>query len=367
MIKRPNCGQSAAAAVTSKYAAVSIVSIIVVFIVIIMPLVALTSCISILPGGGAGAGAGNGDEPLETSAWGYPVPYGDDTVVVVNTAADIYETADKTSRRITQLLFNQPVQVIAQNDLWAKVNVDEKNAGWVRARDIDSDWNCVDPRRYKGRIVITAREKQVYSHPRNGMVIRDVGMGTELFFYTRSDNVYEVALPGNVIGWISESGTFQLEVDEPIKKTGADVFIQSCDKFKGTSYLIGGASSLGIDSAGIIFVTMKINGVLMPRDFNNQFALGEEVRIRNLENIQEAELQIGDILFFGANRASSGGDNSGGNGNSSGGTDLYLDDAGIYMGEGNFLHASQHTGKVQLNNISDDYYRQRLKGVRRYF
>ena len=283
------------------------------------------------------------------------VSYGDDTVVVVNTAADVYESADRTSRRITQLLFNQPVQVTAQNDLWAKVNIEENNAGWVRARDLDSDWTCVDPRRYSGRVVVTSKEKQVYSQPRDGIVIRDVTMGTELFFYTRSDNVYEVALPGNLTGWISESGTFQLEVDEPIKKTTAEVFVQSCEKFLGTGYLLGGIGSMGIDSAGIIHVAMKINGVVVPRDFSGQYRKGRAVEFGSIDNINESALSIGDVFFFGPNvEYEEGGFQN-------------IDDAGIYMGNGEFLHASQHTGRVQLNNISDDYYKQRLRGIRRYF
>ncbi|MCL2164164.1 MAG: C40 family peptidase [Oscillospiraceae bacterium] len=283
------------------------------------------------------------------------VPYDENTVVVVNTAADIYESADRTSRRITQVLFNHPIQVLAQSDRWAKVEVDGTNSGWIRTRDIDSDWTCVDPRRYKGRIVVTNREKQIMSQPRGGVVIRDIGMGAELFFYTRSDSIFEVALPGNLTGWISETGTFQLEVDEPIKKTSAEVFAQSCEKFIGTSYLQGGASSLGIDSAGIIYVAMKINGVLLPRDYESQFKFGKAVPVDDLENVSESEMSVGDVLFFSAA------------GRPQNGEDAQISEAGVYMGEGSFLHASQHTGKVQLSNISDEYYVQKLIGIMRYF
>jgi cell wall-associated NlpC family hydrolase len=265
----------------------------------------------------------------------------------------------------------------------------------------------VDPRRYSGRIVITNREKQVYSHPRNGIILRDVGLGTELFFYTRSDNVYEVALPGNMIGWISESGTFQLDVDEQIKKTDAEVFVQTCDKFRGTSYLQGGMSTLGIDSAGILYLAMKINGIKAVSDLDGQFALGAEVEVEDPNNLTEDELIIGDVLFFSSRRAlinaaenTDGGDGGQATSNdeqaisdgsqvminderaigdsgqpasknvqaiSDADLDLRIDDAGIYIGEGKFLHASQHTGKVQTEVIVDEYYKQRLVGVRRYF
>ena len=271
-------------------------------------------------------------------------PYNSDTAVVVNTTADVYENADRTSRRLTQLMFGEPVQTAGLADRWVNVYVDERIEGWVRYRNLDSDWTCVDGRRYSGRIVITNREKQIYSHPRNGIVIRDVGMGTELFIVGKSDNVYQVALPGNLTGWVSENGVFQLGVDEEIKKTTAAIFAQSCEKFRGTSYLLGGISFHGIDGAGMLYVAAKINGLPMPRDFIGQY--GEGIFIEEGLNALEA----GDVLFFSLTGGSSD-----------------VGDAGVYTGDGKFIHANQHTGKVQYEDISDPYFQQRLLSVKRFF
>ena len=271
-------------------------------------------------------------------------PYDDDTCIVVNTTADVYKYADRTSARLTQILFDEPAQVLERTDLWIKLRVDERIEGWVRSRGLDGDWTCVDGRRYTERIVITDREKQIYSHPRNGIVIRDVGMGTELYVVSKSDNVYQVALPGNLTGWISENGVFQLNAGEEIKKTTADIFAQSCAKFRGVSYLRGGLSFLGIDSAGMLYVAAKINGVRLPRDFEGQYANGDQVP----GALGAAE--TGDVLFFSPNSQSS-----------------EISDSGIYTGDGKFIHANQHTGKVQYEDISDPYFQQRILGVKRYF
>ena len=268
--------------------------------------------------------------------------YDENTAVVVNTAVDVYYYQDKTSTRITQLLFNQPVEVLEEDDQWVRLRLEDGTVGWSRIRNIDWDWTCLEQTRYLGKIVVTGKEKQIYSHPRNGIVVRDVGMGTELFVHSKSDNVYEVALPGNLIGWISENGTFQLNTDEAIKKTDAKIFAQSCEKFRGTSYLQGGVSFQGIDGAGILYVAMKVNGVELPHDLRGQFALGEEVN--------PADIEIGDVLFF----------SSTGEGND-------LANAGVYTGDGMFIQASQHAGKVQYTEMSDPYYQQRLKGIKRYF
>jgi hypothetical protein len=236
------------------------------------------------------------------------------------------------------------VQILEQNDLWVRVRAGERIDGWVRTRNLDGDWTCVDKRRYSERIIITDREKQIYSHPRNGIVIRDVGMGTELFVVSKSDNVYQVALPGNLTGWISENGVFELNADEKIKITTAEIFAQSCSKFRGTSYLLGGVGFLGIDGAGMIYAASKINGITLPRDFEGQFAKGEFV----MEGLDA--LEIGDVLFFSVNSQST-----------------VISDAGVYTGDGLFIHANQHTGKVQYVEISDPYVQQRMLGGKRYF
>jgi len=271
-------------------------------------------------------------------------PYDDNTAVVVNTTADVYADPDRTSARLTQLLFGEPVQILGQYDRWINLKINERVEGWVRYRNLDGDWTCVDGRRYTGRIIITNREKQIYSHPRNGIVIRDVGMGTELFIIGKSDNVYQVALPGNLTGWVSEVGAFQLGVDEEIKKTTAAIFAQSCEKFRGVSYLRGGISFQGVDGAGMLYVAAKINGLPLPRDFEGQCAEGEFTD----EGIDAPE--PGDVLFFSAVRESP-----------------IVGDAGIYTGDGKFIHANQHTGKVQYEDIGDPYFQQRLLCVKRYF
>jgi len=271
-------------------------------------------------------------------------PYDAFTAVVVNTTADVYSEADRTSVRLTQLLFDEPIDILEQDDLWAKIMVDDDIEGWIRTRNFDMDWTCVDGRRYTERIVITDREKQIFSHARSGIVIRDVGMGTELYVVSKSDNVYQVALPGNLTGWISETGVFQLNAGEAIKKTTAEIFTQSCAKFRGVSYLRGGLSFLGIDGAGMLFVAAKINGVRLPRGFEGQFAKGEFV----YDELDR--LQTGDVLFFSRD-----------------GQSMRINASGVYAGDGKFIHANQHTGKVQYEDIGDPYFKQRLLGVKRYF
>ena len=291
-----------------------------------------------------GDGAANANDAAGGALFSEKTPYDEYTAVVVNTTVDVYSEPDRTSKRLTQLLFDEPVRILEETDLWARLSVDGRIDGWVRKRGLDGDWTCVDKRRYSNRIIITDREKQIYSHPRNGVVIRDVGMGTELFVVGKSDNVYQVALPGNLTGWISENGVFQLSADESIKKTTADIFAQSCSKFRGVSYLLGGLSFLGVDGAGMVYIAAKVNGVRLPREYEGQYSRGDFVE-EGLDGVE-----VGDVLFFTANNQST-----------------VISDAGVYMGDGQFIHANQHTGKVQYELIGDLFVQQRIFAVKRYF
>ena len=87
---------------------------------------------------------------------------------------------------------------------------------------------------------------------------------------------------------------------------------------------------------------MKINGVSVPHDLAGQYAMGEDVKAD--------DVKVGEVFFFGS--ASEGNE---------------LTNVGVYTGDGKFIQASQHAGKVLLTEVSDPYYQQRLKGIKRYF
>lgn len=100
------------------------------------------------------------------------------------------------------------------------------------------------------------------------------------------------------------------------------------EKWQGVPYQLGGLGKGGIDCSGFVYLTYKDHfGIELPRTTGQQAQSGQPVKVPGL--------QAGDLVFFK--------------------TGILAKHVGIYVENGEFLHAS--TGKgVMLSNLSDPYW-----------
>jgi len=108
----------------------------------------------------------------------------------------------------------------------------------------------------------------------------------------------------------------------------------------GTRYHYGGSSpDTGFDCSGLVaYVFERAWGIVVPRSTEAQRNAGRAVK--------RAELQPGDLVFYDTrNRPFS--------------------HVGIYLGEGNFVHAPRPGHKVRVESIDKPYWRARFNGARR--
>lgn len=118
--------------------------------------------------------------------------------------------------------------------------------------------------------------------------------------------------------------------------------IASAQSLMGLKYVWGGTSTTkGMDCSGFSQWVMKQNGVSLPRTAMEQSKVGTKVSWNNL--------QPGDLVFF---------DTVDGNGKN-------VDHVGIYIGNGQMIHASSGQGKVVTANINTDYWKSRFTVARR--
>ncbi|MBN2082390.1 SH3 domain-containing protein [bacterium] len=110
----------------------------------------------------------------------------------------------------------------------------------------------------------------------------------------------------------------------------------------GTPYVWGGESDSGVDCSGLIYKLLLDEGADargLPRRASTQMAqLGAVV--------DKEDLAPGDLVFFTTYKAGAS-------------------HVGIYLGDGDFIHASSAQGKVTISNMSDGYYKRRFVGARR--
>jgi hypothetical protein len=118
----------------------------------------------------------------------------------------------------------------------------------------------------------------------------------------------------------------------------APAVVKLADHYMGEPYKWGGANpKTGFDCSGFVQWLYRQQGINLPRTTYEQIQVGQPVARKNLEP--------GDIVFF-----SKQGD---------------VHHEGLYIGDGQFIHAP-HTGDVvKISSLSDPYYKSQFAGGRR--
>ncbi len=110
-------------------------------------------------------------------------------------------------------------------------------------------------------------------------------------------------------------------------------------RFMGTPYSMGATGNGAFDCSGFVMRVFLIQGIRLPRTADVQYGVGQKVA--------RGQEQPGDLVFF----------------------ETYLpgpSHVGIYVGNGNFIHASSSRG-VTVSGLGDSYYRPRYLGAKRVF
>ncbi|UYG07617.1 C40 family peptidase [Halomonas sp. M4R1S46] len=103
----------------------------------------------------------------------------------------------------------------------------------------------------------------------------------------------------------------------------------------GTPYRYGGTSSRGLDCSGLVQRVYARAGIRVPRTSRRQY--------ERLPRIERA--RPGDLLFFA----------TAGRGQAS--------HVGIYLGDGEMIHAPGRGRRVSITSLSQDYWQERFLGA----
>ncbi len=108
--------------------------------------------------------------------------------------------------------------------------------------------------------------------------------------------------------------------------------------FVGYAYVYGGKDpSTGFDCSGLMYYCYGHFGYSLNRVADDQMNNGTAVSYDNL--------QVGDLVFFGSG--------------------TYANHVGMYIGNGNFVHAANPSSGVRVSSLNETYYANRYIGARR--
>jgi len=147
------------------------------------------------------------------------------------------------------------------------------------------------------------------------------------------------ALNGNSSSNTSSGNTGSTGSVSSAKVTGEQI-VAKAKQYLGVPYKYGGTSPSGFDCSGFVYYVYRNLGINISRTQTVMYSQGKP--------ISKSDLKPGDLVFF-QNTYKAG-----------------LSHVGIYVGNGQFIHAPQSGKVVSYANLNSDYYTSHYYGAARY-
>lgn len=195
------------------------------------------------------------------------------------------------------------------------------------------------------RYAMTVRAAVITSEPDAGRLLYQVGPGTRLVVKAEQGSYWGVVMVDGSLGWVDKGAVTVTErtlsaeqLEEMLRGARPDV-VQEALRYLGTPYRYGGSLPYHTDCSLLVQTAFASRGMRLPRTAAAQYEVGRAVSVE--------ELQPGDRVYF----VDSGG---------------RINHTGIYMGNGQFVHASSRRGCVTVDYLGDSFYWKRFAGARRF-
>lgn len=148
---------------------------------------------------------------------------------------------------------------------------------------------------------------------------------------------YKVTLKTGKTGWIFKSYVALEPNPDTLLSSSSLALVGYAKEYINTRYVYGGTTPKGFDCSGFTRYIYSRFGYSIPHRSQDQMSIGKRVSKRRL--------LPGDLVFFTTKGSTQ------------------VNHVGIYIGEGNFIHASSGSGVVRIDTLSQLYYKIRYHGA----
>lgn len=262
-----------------------------------------------------------------------------------------------TNSKVVLNLSNKKVKILGSYGDWYKISYNGTE-GWVRKDLISVSSTTTSSNKQVSQTASTGSNKtgkikginvNVRSKPTKTATIVATVSNQKINILAQSGDWYKISA-GNTTGWVSKdfvavtSGSTNNASSSSSKTSTASSnsklssirskLVLSSRGYLGVRYVYGGSSPSGFDCSGFTSYVYKKNGINLERTASDQAKQGKYVAKSNL--------QPGDLVFFDTN----------------GGKTKKINHAGIYIGNGKFIHASSSKkGRyVKINALNTGFY-----------
>lgn len=278
-----------------------------------------------------------------------------DSYIVTRDSVNVRVSANTGASVRGQLNKNDIVESTDSANGWIKIKYGSGN-GWVSGQFLKSKSNQSSSSESKGTVYTNTEEVNLRSGAGTDYgIMACLDIGTSLSLLTTDGNWSKVQTKSGKIGWVlskfvSTSSpkkpsppASKENTSTPTVSRGGDSsgtrdsdsrrnVVNYAKKFLGVHYVWGGSSPSGFDCSGFTSNVFDHFGIDLERVAADQSK-------HNGTKVSKSDLRPGDLVFF---------DTAGGRG--------YINHVGIYIGNGNMIHASSGKGKVLISDISSGFY-----------
>ncbi len=251
--------------------------------------------------------------------------------VVYNSVGSLRAEPTHAAEMVTQVLLGMPVKIYEQKGEWSMIETPDGYVGWISG----SVQPMTDRQRrnylQQPKVIISTLCARSYSLPYQiSQPVSDLVAGNMLELITDDGAYYRVRYPDGRKAYVMKSDAKELpDWLREISLTGESI-VQTALQLLGIPYLWGGTSVKGLDCSGFTKQVYWMHGVILPRDASQQACYGRLVD----EGGELSDALPGDLLFFGSKATE--------------GEDEKVVHVGIYLGERQFIHASDY---VRINSF----------------
>jgi len=262
--------------------------------------------------------------------------------VVIDSVANLYSEPSRAVDVVTQAIMGTELAFWEIREDWYYVRMPDQYQGWIEAAAV-RPYTAEDPLYASaGQVAeVTSLFAFVYYEPSVSAhaPVFELTIGTRLEVDDVREEWVRVRLPDRSLRWVQAGDLSIGSADAPRPRGSQQDLVNTAKRFLGLSYLWGGTTPFGLDCSGFVQLVYRLNGVSLLRDADIQHTQP------GLIPVERQDLQAGDLLFFGQSRTTH---------------------VGMYIGDGEFIHATTHLRPVvQISRLDEPHWTALYRGARR--
>jgi hypothetical protein len=270
--------------------------------------------------------------------------------------ANLHKDPSLSSPLVTQALMGTVVTVLKTIKDWACIQLPDGYIGWI-----SETLTVLSEDEYQKfismpKVVVTALHEWVYSSIEMDCTISDTVVGNMFTVVDKFDTCYKIIFPDCRTGFINKQSVQTLQEWLNSRNATERTITETAKLLTGVPYLWGGTSSKAVDCSGLSWLSYYLNGLLLPRDADQQALIGKEIVIDN----EFTYVLPGDLLFFGRKEISSK-ENS----NDTQSSDIPVTHVGISLGRKRYIQASGDVHLSSFDPADEDFDKRRSESLLR--